>query len=197
MLGPSLEVALVRRLMLVAPLALVLLGCPPRVKPGKTPILQPIPPPGTPVTQPTVAPVEGLAATGHNSAAQLHAEASKLDDPQLKAAFEQAFVLTFHQDKSKRSIDRARELLKPLLERNFAPAWRIQGYTFIDDGFQLQPAIDCYERAVQVDETYGMAHYALAFSLTQTNPDDGRKHFERAMQLGVEDQRNLRQRFYP
>lgn len=197
MLGRKSEVALIRRLALVAPLTLVLLGCPPRVKPGKTPILQPVPPPGTPVTQPAVTAVEGLPPTGHNSAAQLQAEAARLDDPQLRAAFEQAFVLTFHQDKSRRDVARARELLRPLLERDFAPAWRIQGYTFIDDGFQLQPAIDCYERAVQAEETYGMAHYALAFALTQVNPEDGRRHFERAMQLGVEDQRNLRQRFYP
>lgn len=197
MLGRFAEVALVRRLALVVPLALVLLGCPPRVKPGTTPILQPVPPPGTPTSQPTVAPVAGLPPTGHNSAAQLQAEAAALDDPQLKAAFEQAYLLTFHEDKAKRDADRARELLKPLLERNFAPAWRVQGYTYIDQGFQLQPAIECYERAVQADETYGPAHYALAFTLTQVNPEDGRKHFERAMQLGVDDQRNLRQRFYP
>lgn len=197
MLGPSSEVAVLRRLTLVAPLALLLLGCPPRVKPGQTPILQPVPPAGTPTSRPAATAIVGLPATGHNSAAQLHSEAAALEDAPLRAAFEQAYVLTFHQDKAQRDADRARALLRPLLERNFAPAWRVQGYTYIDQGFQLEPAIECYERAVQADETYGPAHYALAFSLTQTSPEDGRRHFQRAMELGVEDQRNLRQRFYP
>lgn len=187
-----------RAALVVVPLSLALLGCPPRVKPGKTPILQPVPPPGTPVVQrPTGAAIPGLPATGHNSSEQLHAEAALLPTPELKAAFEQAFLLTFNEDRAQRNADKARELLAPLLERNFAPAWRVQGYTYIDQGMQLQPAIECYERAVQADETYGPAHYALAFTLTQVNPEDGKKHFQRAMELNVQDQRNLRERFYP
>lgn len=185
-----------RRAVLLLPLTLALLGCPPRVKPGKTPILQPVPPPGTPLSQPAAGVVPGLPPTGHNSGQQLQAEAEKLGDPQLRAAFEQAFVLVFHQDKAQRNIARARELLAPLLEANFAPAWRVQGYTYIDDGFQMEPAIDCYRRAIQADEGYGMAHYALAFTLSQTDPAAGKRHFQRAMQLGVQDQRSLGQRFY-
>lgn len=205
---------MLRRLALMAPLALCLLGCPPRVKPGQTPILQPVPPPGTPTSRPAAAPagghghahgedcdhgpaVEGLPPTGHNSAQQLQAEAAAIDDPELRAAFQQAYVLTFHMDKARRDGERARALVAPLLERDFAPAWRIHGYTYIDQGFQLEPALRSYRRAVQADDTYGMAHYALAFTLTQVDPAEGRKHFQRAMELKVEDQRNLRQRFYP
>lgn len=185
-----------RLLLIIVPITLTLLGCPPRVKPGTTPILQPVPPPGTPLSQPAAGQVAGLPPVGHNSADQLQGEAAQLPEA-LRPAFEQAFVLVFHQDKAQRNIARARELLKPLLEANFAPAWRVQGYTYIDDGFQMEPAIECYQRAIAADEGYGMAHYALAFTLSQTDPAAGKRHFQRAMQLGVQDQRSLGQRFYP
>jgi tetratricopeptide (TPR) repeat protein len=184
-----------RRLILLVPITLALLGCPPRVKPGTTPILQPVPPPGTPLSQPAAGQVPGLPPVGHNSAEQLQREAAPLTEA-LRGPFERAFVLVFHQDKTQRDIARARELLRPLLEANFAPAWRVQGYTYIDDGFQMEPAIECYRRAIAADEGYGMAHYALAFTLTQTDPAAGKRHFQRAMELGVQDQRGLGQRFY-
>jgi hypothetical protein len=175
------------------------------VKPGKTPILQPIPPPGTPTSRPTgpaagpagEQPLDGLAPTGGNSAAQAREEAAKLDDPQLKAAFEQAFVLVFNQDRTQRNDDAARRLLQPLLERNFAPAWRVQGYTYIDQGMQMGPAMECYRKAIAADETYGPAHYALAFVLSQVDPVEGKQHYKRAMELGVEDERKLGEKFYP
>jgi hypothetical protein len=185
----------VRRRLLLVPITLALLGCPPRVKPGTTPILQPEPPPGTPLSQPAAGQVTGLPPTGHNSAEQLQREAAQLPEA-MRPAFEQAFVLVFHQDKGQRDIGRARELLKPLLDANFAPAWRVQGYTYIDDGFKTEPAIECYRRAIAADESYGMAHYALAFTLTQTDPAGGKRHFQRAMELGIQDQRSLGQRFY-
>ena len=47
------------------------------------------------------------------------------------------------------------------------------------------------------DPDYGEAHYALSFMLTQSDLERGRRHFERAMQLGVPDERNLRGQFYP
>lgn len=185
---------------LTASLALVATGCPPRVKPEpyKTPILQPVPPPGTPVVA-VAAPAAGalpLPPEGHNSEAQLAAEAALLADPAERAAFEDAFRLTFTTERGRRDAGRARGLLAPLVARNFAPAWRVQGYGFVDQGFQVAPAIECYEKAVAADEAYGPGHYALAFMLGQTDPARGRVHFERALALGVADARNLRQQFY-
>lgn len=183
-----------------------LIGCPPRVREGKTPILQPTPPPGTVTVAPPVgagldpqlAAALPLAPAGHNSEQQLAREAEALAaDPALRSAFERGFRLTFSTQKEARRPREARELLAPLLQRNFAPAWRVQGYTFVDDGFQMKQAIECYERAVQADEAYGPGHYALAFMLGQEDPQRGRKHFERAMQLGVDDARGLKGRFYP
>lgn len=156
-----------RAALAVVPPGLTLPGCPPRVRPSKTPILQPVPPPGTPVVEPL--------------------------DAQLEAALEQALVVTFHEDRAQRDADRARELLA----RNFAPAWGVQGYTDIDQGLQLQPAIERDERVVQADEACAPAHDALASSLTRTNPEDGKKHFQRAMELDVQDQRRLGERFHP
>lgn len=183
-------------------LPLLLLGCPPRVKPGVTPILQPIAPPGTPTTAPpagapsTLAGALPLQPTGHNSEEQLAREMAALPE-ELRPSYEKAFRLTFCTDRGSRSPREARELLKPLLEARVAPAWRVQGYTFVDDGFQVAEAIRCYEEAIKADETYGPAHYALAFMLGQQEPQRGRTHFERAMALGVEDARGLKGKFYP
>lgn len=187
---------------LVLGLPLLLLGCPPRVKPGVTPILQPIPPPGTPTTAPppgassTLAGALPLQPKGHNSEEQLARELAALPD-ELRPSFEKAFRLTFCTDRGSRSPREARELLKPLIAARVAAAWRVQGYTFVDDGFQVDEAIKCYEQAIQCDETYGPAHYALAFMLGQQEPQRGRTHFERAMALGVEDARGLKGKFYP
>ena len=189
-------------LVLVASASLV--GCPPRVKPGVTPILQPVPPPGTITTAPpgggpapsTLAGALPLQPTGHNSEEQLARELALLPE-ELRPSFEKAFRLTFCTDRGSRSPREARELLKPLIERRVAPAWRVQGYTFVDDGFQVAEAIKCYEEAIKADETYGPAHYALAFMLGQQEPQRGRTHFERAMALGVEDARGLKGKFYP
>lgn len=194
------------RPLLLISLCLALCGCPPRVREGKTPILQPSPPPGTPVVAPPVgagldpqlAAALPLPPAGHNSEQQLAREAQALaQDEGARSAFERGFRLTFSTAKEARRPREARELLAPLLARNFAPAWRVQGYTFVDDGFQMDQAIQCYEKAVAADEAYGPAHYALAFMLGQGDPQRGRKHFERAMQLGVDDARGLKGRFYP
>ncbi len=191
---------------LLALLCAPLCGCPPRVREGKTPILQPVPPPGTPTVAPPVgagldpqlAAALPLAPAGPNSEQLLAREAEALAQHEgARSAFERGFRLTFTTSKEARRPREARELLAPLLQRSFAPAWRVQGYTFVDDGFQMDQAIQCYEKAVAADETYGPAHYALAFMLGQSDPQRGRRHFERAMQLGVEDARGLKGKFYP
>jgi hypothetical protein len=56
--------------------------------------------------------------------------------------------------------------------------------------------ITLYERAVELDPDYGEAHYALAFMLGPTDRERGAVHFARAMELGIDDERNLRERFF-
>ena len=57
-------------------------------------------------------------------------------------------------------------------------------------------------KAIELKPDYGEAHYALSFMCAmdpsnQANMAKGAEHFKRAMELGVEDERNLGQRFYP
>jgi Tfp pilus assembly protein PilF len=61
----------------------------------------------------------------------------------------------------------------------------------------MQGATQHYEKAVELDPDYGEAHYALSFMLTQFDVERGRKHFKKAMELGIPDERNLGPRFYP
>jgi hypothetical protein len=61
----------------------------------------------------------------------------------------------------------------------------------------MEGATEWYRKAVALDPDYGEAHYALSFMLTQFDMAEGRTHFERAMALGVPDERDLGGKFYP
>jgi hypothetical protein len=153
------------------------------------------PPPAKPAEQGVALP---LALEGHNSKAQLAREVAAVGDPALGEKFERAFRLTFTADKANRNVAEARALFQEVLAKKpFAPAWRGIAYTWVADGFQIGPAIEAYKKAIEADETYGPAHYGLAFMLGQSDPVTGRKHFERALALGVEDERHLAEQFYP
>jgi tetratricopeptide (TPR) repeat protein len=138
-----------------------------------------------------------LPLEGNNSKAQLDRERALIADPTQAASFERAYRLTFAVDRSVRRPAEARELFLQLLQAKpgFAPAFRGVAYTWVDDGFQLEKAIAAYEQAIKADEGYGSAHYGLAFLLAQTDPEQGKKHYRRAMELGVEDERNLGTKF--
>jgi Tfp pilus assembly protein PilF len=60
----------------------------------------------------------------------------------------------------------------------------------------MPKATEYYEKAVAADPNYGEAHYALAFMLTQSDMARARTHFDKAMALGVPDERNLREQFF-
>ena len=74
--------------------------------------------------------------------------------------------------------------------------WVAYGYSlaFVGDGGFIG-TLDRWFLAGTVTPA-AMAHYALAFTLTQTDPATGKRHFQRAMELGVQDARSLGQRFY-
>ena len=82
-----------------------------------------------------------------------------------------------------------------------ATAYHVLAYVSILTGGGFKRSQDQYTKAVELDPTYGAAHYGLAFSLLWSPTPEvkarGRKHFETAMKLGVEDTSNLRGRFYP
>ena len=141
-----------------------------------------------------------LKLTGLGSAAELKREAAKLQDARAAAHFEQAYRLTFTSDPTKRDYHTAEQLLASVVEThpNFAPAYRTLGYA----KFNLNPmdpsaSLQDYEKAAQLDPSYGEAHYAIAFMCAATGDrEKGVDHYRKAMALGVEDERNIGKQFY-
>jgi len=139
-----------------------------------------------------------LKAEGIGSQAELDRALAKLDDDMVRAQFEMGFRSCFVTDRSLRNYPSAVPAMESVLERvpNFAPAYRVLAYARFNMNFDMETARAYYEKAVQADPDYGEAHYALSFILTQFDMEKGREHFERAMKLGVADERDLRGQFY-
>lgn len=140
-----------------------------------------------------------LVLTGHNSAAEMNEALAKLDDDQAKKDFEMAFRYTFSAKQSQRNYPEAERLVNKLLEThpNYAPAYRVLGYDrFNMDMRNPGAAMDAYLKAVELDPNYGEAHYALAFMYAMGDRSKGKEHYDKAMALGVTDDRNLGERFY-
>jgi tetratricopeptide (TPR) repeat protein len=140
-----------------------------------------------------------LKLEGIGSKKELDRALAKLPDTAARAHFEAGFRSCFVQDASLRDYTAALAAMEKVLEAvpDFAPAYRTMAYAKLNTGFDMDGATALYEKAIQADPDYGEAHYALSFMLTQFDPERGRKHFDRAMELGVPDERNLRERFYP
>ncbi len=79
---------------------------------------------------------------------------------------------------------------------DFAPAYRVLAYDHFNTGGGMAKSTELYEKAVAADPEYGEAHYALSFMLTQSDMTRARTHFEKAMALGIPDERNLREQFF-
>jgi hypothetical protein len=141
-----------------------------------------------------------LKLTGLSSAAELKRELAKLSDKQQAAHFEQAFRLTFCADASKRNYSDAATLLEPLMTANpsFAPAYRVRGYArFNMNAMQPAESIADYDKAVQLDPKYGEAFYAIAFMCAATGDrEKGYDAYQKAMKLGIADERGIGERFY-
>ena len=140
-----------------------------------------------------------LKLEGIGSKQELDRALAALDDEMVKTQFEMGFRNCFVMDRSLRNYASAVPAMEGVLERvpNFAPAFRVLAYAHFNLNFDMVKGKDFYEKAVEADPEYGEAHYALSFMLTQFDMERGRKHFERAMELGVPDERDLRGQFYP
>ena len=169
----------------------------------QTPATAPQPAVNAPFMQSqTTGPVEEgntrpLKLTGLNSVEELKRGLSTLSDPQSKQMFEEAFRMTFSSDQSSRNYAQAEAKFKQVLEKNpkSAESYRGLGYAMFNQG-QADTALQYYLKAVSIDPNYGEAHYALALMYAMGDLEKGRQHFQRAMKLGVPDERKLGEKFY-
>jgi tetratricopeptide (TPR) repeat protein len=163
---------------------------------------------GAPMASPGMAPAAAaveqgqalaLKLEGIGSKVELDHALAKLPDEETRAHFEAGFRSCFVNDPSLRDYPAALAVMERLLQQvpDFAPAYRTMAYAKLNTGFDMAGATALYEKAIQVDPNYGEAHYALSFMLTQFDPERGRTHFDKAMELGIPDERNLQERFYP
>jgi tetratricopeptide (TPR) repeat protein len=139
-----------------------------------------------------------LNSAGHNSETRMKAEMAQVGG-QAAQMYEKAYRLTFTLDRKKREPRTARAIFAQIIDKNpkFGPAYRGLGYTFVDDGFQMGKAIDWYRQSVRADPKYGLGHYGLAFLLPASGKaTEGFKHFQKAISLGIKDERNLKGQFY-
>jgi tetratricopeptide (TPR) repeat protein len=139
-----------------------------------------------------------LRATGLSSAAEMTRDRARLDTPELREDYEMAFRHAFSAKFGQRNYaESVRRINKVITERpGFAPGYRVLGYALFNMN-RATDALAAYQRAVSIDPDYGEAHYALAFLFAMGDKVTGREHFRRAMALGVTDERNLEQQFYP
>ncbi len=139
-----------------------------------------------------------LRLEGPNSLAEMRRDAGKLENEALVGYFEEGFRACFTENQSKRDYRQAAQAFQALLavRPEFAPAWRGLGYARFNTGFDVGGAMEAYQKAVDLDPDYGEAHYAIAFMWVMSDVERGRVHFERAMALGISDDRNLGSRFF-
>ena len=158
------------------------------------------PPISSPGTETNAAPgSRPLKPDGIGSETELAHCLAKIQDPALKTRFEEGFRACFTSTQADRDYRLAADSANEILAKipNFAPAYRVLAYARLNTGFDMQGATELYEKAIAADPNYGEAHYALSFMLTQTDPARGREHFQKAMALGIPDERDLGSRFYP
>jgi tetratricopeptide (TPR) repeat protein len=139
-----------------------------------------------------------LKLTGIGSKEELDRSLAQLEDPTARAEFEKGFRLSFSHDRAHRRFAEAVAATEKVLaiSPDFPPAYRVLAYAHFNLSFDMPKATEYYEKAVALDPNYGEAHYALAFMLTQSDTARARTHFDKAIALGVPDERNLREQFF-
>jgi tetratricopeptide (TPR) repeat protein len=140
-----------------------------------------------------------LTETGSGSVAELERARSATQNAEAAECLARGFRLIFTTDKDNRDYGAAKQLFLQAvsLDPNYAEAYRGLAYAEFNLGFNREAALLNYKKALELKPNYGEAHYALAFLYAMDNLEEGGKHFSRAMELGVADERNLRDRFYP
>ncbi len=139
-----------------------------------------------------------LKLTGINGVEELKKGNAYPKNEEARKLYEEGYRKTFTADPAKRDYVGAEADLKKAieLEPGYAHAYRALGYAQFNMGFNVQAALDNYMKAVEIDPNYGEAHYALAFMYAMNDLPKGAEHFKKAMELGVQDERNLGERFY-
>lgn len=163
-------------------------------------------------TPPHPTPASNLGSDGPNDGHELPLKTSGLNGveeltrglaaavtPEAAKDYEAGFRKTFTADASKRDYLAAVHDLERALaaDSTYAQAHRALGYARFNLGFDVDGAMYHYQRAVELEPDYGEAHYALAFLFAMGNREEGAKHFQKAMELGVPDESKLGERFYP
>jgi Tfp pilus assembly protein PilF len=140
-----------------------------------------------------------LKETGSGSEAELERGRKATSNAEAAEAYAQGFRLTFTSDQAQRNYAAAKDLFQKALslDPNYAEAHRGLAYAEFNLGFNREEALKHYKQAIELKPDYGEAHYALAFMYAMDNLEEGAVHFKKALELGVEDERNLGQRFYP
>ena len=142
-----------------------------------------------------------LRLQGLSSVQELEKGKTMTENEEARQAFESGFRKTFTADAQKRDYTGATQDLDRALglDPNFAAAYRARGYAKFNLGFNVPDALSDYLKAVELRPDYGEAHYALAFMYAMPGQGDiqkGAVHFERAMELGIPDERSLKEKFY-
>jgi hypothetical protein len=140
-----------------------------------------------------------LKEKGSGSEAELERGRKATSSTEAADAYARGFRLTFTSDQARRDYAAARDLFEQALslDSNYAEAYRGLAYAEFNLGFNRDAAVKHYKKALELKPGYGEAHYALAFMYAMDNLEEGAVHFKKALELGVEDERNLGQRFYP
>jgi tetratricopeptide (TPR) repeat protein len=158
-----------------------------------------VPAPEGAISVPADADALPLKEKGSGSLAELERGRTAAKNQEAADLFARGFRLTFTSDQEKRNYAAAKQLFMQALalDPNYAEAYRGLAYAEFNLGFNREAALQNYQKALELKPDYGEAHYALAFLYAMDDLEKGAQHFKRAMELGVPDERNLHDRFYP
>jgi len=179
----------------------------PRLPAGHPPVGKRLPAGHPPVSKksPPVAPQPGvgplpLLKVGPGSEAELTRVGKQITDKADRAVFAQAFRQVFTVQRAKRNPVAAVQALQQIRSKypKAAAIPRVLGYAAVDHGFQHKLAMKHYQKAVELDPSYGEVHYALAFMyVIGSEKAKGGIHYIKSLELGIKDNRNIGKRFYP
>jgi tetratricopeptide (TPR) repeat protein len=139
-----------------------------------------------------------LKENGSGSLAELERGRTATREEEASDSFVRGFHLTFTVDQASRDYPAARDLFKRAiaLDPEYAEAYRGLAYAEFNIGFNRDAAMENYLKAIDLKPDYGEVHYALAFMYAMDDLEKGSVHLEKALELGVEDERKLVERFY-